>query len=49
VKDGKQGVAFAIFRPWGQTFSIIDDIQVTGMEEQNERDTGNIFIMLHTI
>jgi len=24
-------------------------IQVTGMEEQNEGDTENIFIMLHTV
>ena len=25
-RDGNQGLENAIFRPWGRTFSIIDDI-----------------------
>jgi len=45
-RDGNQGLENAIFRPWEHNGW---HIQVTVMGEQNEGDTENIFIMLHTI
>ena len=52
-RDGNQGLKNAIFRPQRRKSRSVREgkghIQVTGMEEENEGDTENIFIMLHTI